>query len=339
MADRVIVNKDIIELELQKVPKAYGANHLTIRIISEGGSESRPYFIGITPTLFGMEEILKKLSIFHKDFIYWLIRRLFIREYNEKGMDLNENIQLGSTNYESLIGIGVSKNEALLILLRMIKIFVEDNSKRPIDILELFLSCDLHIDILQKAIDDASRLHKLIIRRGDDQVRLIDGQFDELKEKIDDLENRNSVKPMKIFHEVEITLNPPFGFLLIPFKDKKGFKYSDFKDHLIPHIKTSYNIDCHDVRESKLANFVNNKIYTCIKKSDFVIADITGFNPNVFYELGITHLMGRVNIVVGRDPANNLPFDIDMFDYDRYSNTDDLKKIIDSRLPSILKRK
>lgn len=338
MSDRVIINKDIIELELEKVPNAHGGNHLIIRIIKGGGTESKPYPVGVTTTLSGMSSAAEKLSNYHNDFIYWLLRRLFVKRYQEKGNELNELVELGSGNYESLIGISVSKDEALLTLLRMIRKFVEENSARPIEILELFLSCDLHIDLLQNAISDASRLYSLIKKNGSNQVILIAGRLDALKDKIDKLENRDSVKPTKFFYEVEITLTPPFGFLLMPFKDKNGFKYSDYKDHTIPHIKDNHDIKCYDVRDSMLPNFVNNKIYTCIKKSDFVIADITGFNPNVFYELGITHQMGRVNIVVGKDPAKSLPFDIELFDYDRYSTIDELKKIIDLRLPSILDR-
>lgn len=338
MPDRVIFDKDIIELELENVPTARGGKQLRIRIIKGGGTESKIYLVEVTDSLLG-STIADKLSEIRNDFIYWLLRRLFVKRYQEKGKEINELIGLGSGNYESMIGITVSKDEALLILLRMIRMFVEDNSERPIDILEFFLSCELHFNVIQNAINDASKLHNLIKRRGDNQVYLVEGRFDALKDKIIELENRDSVKPIKFFHEVEITLTPPFGFLLFPFKDKKGFKHSDYKDHIIPYIKDNHDIQCYDVRDSMLPNFVDNKIYTCIKKSDFVIADITGHNPNVFYELGITHQMGRVNIVVGKDPEKYLPFDIKLFDYDRYTTIDDLKKIIDSRLPSILKQK
>ena len=338
MPDRVIINKDIIELELEKVLNPRGGYHLIIRIIKGADTEPKIYPVEVTDSLLGSSSAEEILSKFNNDFIYWLLRRLFVKRYQEKGMGINDLVGLGTGNYKSLIGISMSKDEALLALLRMIRIFVEDNSERPINLLELFLSSELHLGVLQNAINDASKLYNLIKKRGTNQVELIDGGLDALKDKIDDLENRDSAKPIKIFHEVEITLTPPFGFLLMPFKDKKGFKYSDYKDHIIPHIENHHGIQCHDVRNSELPNFVNNKIYTCIKKSDFVIADITGFNPNVFYELGITHQMGRVNIVVGKDPAKNLPFDIKLFDYDRYSTIDELKKIIDSRLPSIMNR-
>ena len=338
MSDRVIIKKDIIELELENKTGYRGRNQLIFRIIKGGGTESKIYPANVTDTLLGMTSVVEDLSKFHNDFIFWLLRRLFVKKYQEKGNEINELVELGSGNYESMIGISVSKDEALITLLHMIRMFVEDDSERPIDILELFLSCDLHINVIQTAINDASKRYKLIKKHGTYQVQLIDGQWDALKDKIDELENRDHAKPIKIFHEVEITLTPPFGFLIIPFKDKKGFKYSAYKDHIIPYIENNHDIKCYDVRDSKLPNVVNNKIYTCIKKSEFVIADITGFNPNVFYELGITHHMGRVNIVVGKDPAENLPFDIELFEYDQYSTIDDLKNIIDNRLPSIMKR-
>ena len=241
MPDRVIFDKDIIELELENVPTARGGKQLRIRIIKGGGTESKIYLVEVTDSLLG-STIADKLSEIRNDFIYWLLRRLFVKRYQEKGKEINELIGLGSGNYESMIGITVSKDEALLILLRMIRMFVEDNSERPIDILEFFLSCELHFNVIQNAINDASKLHNLIKRRGDNQVYLVEGRFDALKDKIIELENRDSVKPIKFFHEVEITLTPPFGFLLFPFKDKKGFKHSDYKDHIIPYIKDNHDI-------------------------------------------------------------------------------------------------
>lgn len=338
MSDRIIINEEIIELELQTTKNRHSKTFLFIRISKGGETEAKAYRVDLTPTLLVLDDVLERLSIIHRDFVYWLLRRLFIGEYKEKGTELNEVVQLDSKNYESMIGKNVSDNEALLILLKMIRTFLEDSAERQITILELFLSCDIHINNLQKAIINASALHKLIERSGRNYVKLIEGRFEALNEKIDDLENRNSIKPITFFNEVEITLKPPYGFILMPFKDKKRFKQSDFKDHIIPYIKDNYGIECYDVRDSKLTNFVEQKIYTCIKKSDFVIADVTGFNPNVFYELGVAHQMGKDNIVVGKDPPKNLPFDIKLFDYDEYATTDDLKMIIDSRLPSIIER-
>lgn len=51
------------------------------------------------------------------------------------------------------------------------------------------------------------------------------------------------------------------------------------------------------------------KIIESIIKSDLVVVDLTGRNPNVFYELGIAHSFTRPLISLA-DSADGLPFDV-----------------------------
>ncbi len=50
-----------------------------------------------------------------------------------------------------------------------------------------------------------------------------------------------------------------------------------------------------------------------IDRADIVIADLTGSNPNVFYELGITHALGRPCITVLEDSQQRIEFDISAY--------------------------
>ena len=53
---------------------------------------------------------------------------------------------------------------------------------------------------------------------------------------------------------------------------------------------------------------ITAKMLSEFLKARVVIADLTGRNPNVFYELGITHSFARPLISIA-DSANSLPFD------------------------------
>ncbi len=53
---------------------------------------------------------------------------------------------------------------------------------------------------------------------------------------------------------------------------------------------------------------VTQKMVRSLLEADIVIADLTGRNPNVNYELGIAHSFGR-RVVVLVDSAKSLPFD------------------------------
>ncbi|MOA36985.1 hypothetical protein D3C78_1585460 [compost metagenome] len=46
-----------------------------------------------------------------------------------------------------------------------------------------------------------------------------------------------------------------------------------------------------------------------IAKSRLVIANISGRNPNVFYELGLAHALGKPVIIVS-ESLSDIPFDI-----------------------------
>ena len=55
--------------------------------------------------------------------------------------------------------------------------------------------------------------------------------------------------------------------------------------------------------------FVND-IEDMIRSSDIIIADITGKNPAVFYEVGIARQMGKTIIPISQDSPDDLPEDI-----------------------------
>ena len=55
--------------------------------------------------------------------------------------------------------------------------------------------------------------------------------------------------------------------------------------------------------------WIMRDIWVAIQKASVVVADVTGKNPNIFYELGITHTLGRKTILLAQD-ANDIPFDV-----------------------------
>ncbi len=54
---------------------------------------------------------------------------------------------------------------------------------------------------------------------------------------------------------------------------------------------------------------ITDQIWQGIRRSDVVVADISGHNPNVFYELGLAHALGKEVILIVQG-AERLPFDI-----------------------------
>ena len=77
------------------------------------------------------------------------------------------------------------------------------------------------------------------------------------------------------------------------------------------------------------------EIFDDILRAKIVIADLTGSNPNVFYELGISHALKR-NVVLLKRSGSDVPFDlhgIRHFEYeDSFKGISELRAFITSAL-------
>jgi hypothetical protein len=80
-------------------------------------------------------------------------------------------------------------------------------------------------------------------------------------------------------------------------------------------------------------------IWDAIRNSEFVIADITGYNPNVFYELGIAHTFGKPTIIFiynqyGCVP-DDIPFDIRVQRILPYGTNQSLELQLDEQIRAV----
>jgi len=80
-------------------------------------------------------------------------------------------------------------------------------------------------------------------------------------------------------------------------------------------------------------------VVTLIDRSRVVVCDCTGRNPNVFYEAGIAHTLGREVILITQNPED-IPFDLRHLRYVRYLNNGEglaaLTATLQARLQAII---
>lgn len=73
-----------------------------------------------------------------------------------------------------------------------------------------------------------------------------------------------------------------------------------------------------------------------IYEADMIIADLTGLNPNVMYELGLAHSFNKKTIIITKDDIAKLPFDLKQYrvkDYDtHFIKFDELIDFLNSTL-------
>ncbi|MBL4598442.1 MAG: hypothetical protein JKX93_05675 [Rhizobiaceae bacterium] len=80
-------------------------------------------------------------------------------------------------------------------------------------------------------------------------------------------------------------------------------------------------------------------VVSLIDQSRVVVCDCTGRNPNVFYEAGIAHTLGREVILITQS-EEDVPFDLRHLRYVRYLDNDqgriELTTALQSRMQTIV---
>lgn len=94
-------------------------------------------------------------------------------------------------------------------------------------------------------------------------------------------------------------------FVLMPFDKRFDTVYAK----CIKPILTSHNWQCCRADEVYEPREIVNLIQEQILRADLVIADLTGRNANVFYELGYAHAVGK-NTVLLTQSISEVPFDL-----------------------------
>ncbi|MCB2200546.1 nucleoside 2-deoxyribosyltransferase [bacterium] len=128
-------------------------------------------------------------------------------------------------------------------------------------------------------------------------------------------------------------VNDRLVFVLMPFNEDY---YDDFR--VIRNV--CYNLDFKCLRgdEDKVSRNILEHITKLIKSAAMIIAFIDGRNPNVFYELGMAHALGKKTVILSKGNFDNNmpPFDLRTSNIIFYENEKDLENIMSSEMPRIM---
>lgn len=102
-------------------------------------------------------------------------------------------------------------------------------------------------------------------------------------------------------------------FVIMPFADEFFESYEMIKAHFEEDFEFSHAGE-EDNQQNILADIIPP-----IYNADVVLADLTGLNANVMYELGIAHSFNKKTIVITRDEMGKLPFDLKQYRAKGYS--------------------
>jgi len=122
-------------------------------------------------------------------------------------------------------------------------------------------------------------------------------------------------------------------FSIMPFKD--GFEDID---RIIGEAARECGLEYVRGDRRSQPGSVLPRILHDIRHSDVVVADITGHNPNVFYELGIAHqVKGSERVVIITQSLEQSPYDIHQFSQLVYKHTKAGRAALRKELPAYLK--
>lgn len=201
------------------------------------------------------------------------------------------------------------------------------------------------IQSLLTPVEQALRDRQHVLERLTEENQALQLQIDSLQTA---LQERHEVPHRRIVDEKlgEERINPYFSSsgqevrhhqvgVLMPFGESWSNRI--WYNHLKPIVE-ELNIDppptC--IRASDFhGHDVLHDIYHMIETSHAIVADITKHNPNVFYELGIAHSLGKPVILLTQS-VDYIPVDLQRFRFIIYEDNSDGYKLLKTGLEGAL---
>jgi len=118
----------------------------------------------------------------------------------------------------------------------------------------------------------------------------------------------SKVQDLKFFKnldiDTDIIVNKKLIFVLTPFNEKYNKTYE-----IIKKTCNKAGFDCRRGDEERVSGHILRHIMNEILRARIVIANISGRNPNVMYELGICQAIGKPVLLIS-ESGYDIPFDI-----------------------------
>jgi hypothetical protein len=119
---------------------------------------------------------------------------------------------------------------------------------------------------------------------------------------------RNSISADPIWEGRWFPVENDYCFVLMPFADVKDLQRV-YTNHVKPIIEGRCYLRCERADDIHDVSGVMQSVWESISRARIIIADLTERNSNVFYELGIAHILGKPVIMITQS-MNYIPSDL-----------------------------
>jgi nucleoside 2-deoxyribosyltransferase len=127
----------------------------------------------------------------------------------------------------------------------------------------------------------------------------------------------------------------PVCFFVMPFSAEMHYFYL----YVRKYVEGKHNLICERADDRVTTLPLSEKVRGQVQRADVIIADCTGRNPNVMYELGLAHAYERKVVLLTRDAIDSIPSDLRQFEFVKYDQGDHLNFLqkLDGALDNIFK--
>ena len=128
-----------------------------------------------------------------------------------------------------------------------------------------------------------------------------------VEEDLKEIERQERIVRLRpIFRGRDFMLDEDLVFVLSPFGDPFDTLYSD---HIKPAVEGVFDLRCMRADDIYSTQGVMEDIWEHTCRARLLIADLTKRNPNVLYETGIAHTVGKEVILITQS-MKDVPFDL-----------------------------
>lgn len=133
--------------------------------------------------------------------------------------------------------------------------------------------------------------------------------YNPIEQKINELLIKVDVDDQETFElkTEDLEVDEQLCFVLMPFDDKFNSIYENIIKKIVED--DEFKLNCIRADEIFGTRPIIEDIWEYIRKARILIAELTGKNPNVFYELGLAHAMNKDVILITQN-LEDVPFDL-----------------------------